>query len=336
MNILVPEVPPALRITQGMWEDLLCDPVLAVRVLFGVKLDAFQACRLRFYWWTQSVFDSSGVGSGKTICDFLFLCLRCVLIPNQDAAAFYPSLGTGIQSFWSYFSDFKQMPQAKLFFSQLGNPLKVEAGEELAGDGTVHSPECYTAWFRNGNKLLMPAPSIMLNSRNAASLTVNTLLIEEWAQIDAASDAIDKQLVDRCRGASWNQDHSIWGNHIVYTAHAQTRTHPAAPRHAAQQRKINAGEPTCANITFSYKDFSDLPSDMPGKSFKEHRRNKVTIATGESGDPSVWLGRGLGFWGVSGTGWFTEEAMTTAMARGREGNLTAVLNRGQYEQLRKN
>ena len=32
-----------------MWGDFLCDPVLAAHVIFGIKLDAFQAARLRSY-----------------------------------------------------------------------------------------------------------------------------------------------------------------------------------------------------------------------------------------------------------------------------------------------
>lgn len=335
MEILTPAVPKHLRLTSQMWEDFLCDPVLAAWVIFGVKLDAFQAVRLRYYWFTQSVKDSSGVGSGKTLVDFIFLCLRVILIPEQEAAVFYPSLGTGIQSFWDYFSKFSQSDRAKIFVSQLGNPLKVDPGDELDGDGTTHGSECYTAFWRNGNKLRMPAPSIALNAVRAASLTVNTLLIEEWAQIDAMSDAIDKQLVDRCRGASWNQHHPIWGNHIVYTAHAQNRSHPAAPRYFAHLRKEKSGDPTVANISFSYKDYSDLESDQPGKSFKEHRRNDVSIKTGQSGDKTVWLGRGLGIWGVSGVGWFTEETILSGVASGRERNVLPVLSRTQWEELQK-
>lgn len=327
-----PAVPVTLRVTATQWEALLCDPVLAAFVFFGVRLDAFQAARLRYYWWTQNTIDSSGVGSGKTIIDFIFSCLRCILIPGHDGAVFYPSLGTGIQSFWSYFAGFKKSPKAALFISQLGNPLKLDPGDELDGDGTTHGSECYTAWFRNGNRLLMPAPSIALDSVRAASLTVNTLIIEEWAQIDKMSDAIDKQLIDRSRGASWNQYHPIWGNHIVYTAHAQNRSHPAAPRYYAHERKIKAGDPTYANLAYSYKDFSDLPSDMPGKSFKQHRRNEVTIRTGESGDASVWLGRGLGVWGVSGTGWFTEEFIHAGIERGRLVNLLPVMGKAQHEE----
>ena len=50
LNIHAPSVPPSLRITPTMWGDFLCDPVMAAEIIFGVRLDAFQALRLRYYW----------------------------------------------------------------------------------------------------------------------------------------------------------------------------------------------------------------------------------------------------------------------------------------------
>ncbi len=325
-----PEAPPALRISQDAWSRFLCDPVMAATVIFNVRLDAFQCARLRYYWWTQNVIDSSGVGSGKTVVDFIFLCLRCILIPRHQGAVFYPSFGTGKNSFWEYFGGFAMSGRAPIFTAQLGNPLKTEPGEEVAGDGTLHGPDCYTAFFRNGNKLKMPAPSIALDSVRAASLTVNTLIIEEWNKIDAASDAIDKQLIDRARGASWNQYHPVWGNHIIYSGHAHTRLHPSAARFNSHERRVRAGDPTYANLHYSYKDFSDLHCHT-GKSFKDEFRVESTINNKRAVcNKADWLGQGFGIWGADGTGWFTEEAILNCIARGKPRNVLPYLSRAQY------
>ncbi len=334
MNLYVP-TPAAknLVITHEMWVAFLCDPVLAAEIIFGIKLDAFQCCRLRYYWWCMQVIDSSGVGSGKTVVDFIFLCLRCILIPKQQAAIFYPSFGTGKSSFWEYFGNFILSGRAPVFAAQLGNPLKTEPGEEIAGDGTLHGPECYTAFFRNGNKLKMPAPSIALNSVRAASLTVNTLIIEEWPQIDASSDAIDKQLIDRARGENWNQYHPLWGNHIVYTGHAQTMLHPAAPRFQSHQRKVDAGDPAFANLSYSYKDFSDRLC-YSGKTFKDQFRIQSTIdAKRAVCNQAEWLGQGFGIWGRSGLGWFNEQALAGCVEAGKRFGLLPVSSRSMYEEL---
>ena len=333
MDIQVPSVPRHLRITHTMWEDFLCDPVLAAWVIFGVRLDAFQSARLRYLWWVQNVIESSGVGGGKTIADFIFSNLRCILLTDQDAAVIYPSFGTGKNSFWIYYSDFAMSDRAKIFRAQLGNPVKTDPGEEIDGDGTLHGPDCFTAFFRNGNWLKMPAPSIMMDSVRLASLTVNTLIIEEWTHIDNSSDAIDKQLIDRSRGASWNQFHPIWGNHIVLSAHAQTRRKPCAIRYRNHERRVQAGDPTYANLSYSYKDFSDLRCHT-GESFKRRFRVESAIQNKRNTcEKAEWMGQGFGIWGVSGEGWFTEQAILQAIENGKQRGLLPALSRVQYEEM---
>lgn len=321
-----------LRITHDQWAELLTDPVLAAWVVFRIRLDVFQAARLRYYWWCQNVIDSSGVGSGKTIVDFLFLALRCILIPNHHAAVFYPSFDTGKSSFWEYFGRLRLAGDAPVFVAQLGNPLKLDPSDVVDGDGTVHGPSCFVAYFRNGNTLKMPAPSIALDSVRAASLTVNSLIIEEWLQIDATSDAIDKQLLDRARGASWNQFHPIWGNHVILSGHAQTRMHPAAKRFKAHERAVAGGDPAYANLHYSYKDFSDLLCDGRN-TFKEKFRVESTIATAKkTASHGDWMGRYLGVWGAHGEGWFTEEMLIRAQSNGRNCGLTPCCSRAEFEQ----
>ena len=325
-------MPSSLTISQEIWELLLCDPVLAVWCIFGVELDAFQQARLRYYWWCQNVIDSSGVGSGKTIVIFLFLCLRCILLPQQIAAIYYPTFGTGKNEFWNYFSKFA-IARKQLFLSQLGNPLKVEVGDAIDGDGTIHGPACYTAFFRNGNQLLMPAPSFMKDAVTAASLSLTVLVVEEWCHIDASSDGINKQLIDRTRADTWNQHHPIWGNHILLSSHAQTKVHPSAGRFAGHQRKVNAGDPTFANISYSYKDYSNLLT-ASGKTFKAERRIESTISNKRnSSSKSEWQTQWLGIWGVNGEGWFTDSAILQAIAMGRSSGLLPVMSARQWDEL---
>jgi len=332
VEIITPQIPKPLRITSQMWEDFLSDPVLAAWVLFRVKLDAFQAARLRYYWWVQVVMDSSGVGSGKTIVDFLFLNLRCILLPDQHAAIYYPTFGTGKNEFWNYFADYAISGKAPIFTAQLGNPLKLDANDVVDGDGTTHGPDCYKAFYRNGNRLLMPAPSFAKDAVTQASLSLNVLVIEEWPQIDASSDGINKQLIDRCRRASWNQFHPIWGNHIVYSGHAQSRMHPSATRFNQHQREVERGDPNFANISFCYKDYSDLLTNDGRTTFRQMRRNEMAINTKrKSSSKAEWLGQGFGIWGANGTGWFTEESILACVASGRARGLLPVLSRQQYE-----
>src|ERR1035438_3659028 len=81
----------ALSISVAYWEAMLCDPVMAAWAIFGVELDVFQQNRLRYYWWIMKVIDNSGFSSGKTIVDWLFCQLRCLLLPDQDVGVYYRS-----------------------------------------------------------------------------------------------------------------------------------------------------------------------------------------------------------------------------------------------------
>lgn len=327
-----PTKPSTLNISQAQWETLLCDPVQAAWCILGVTLDAFQADRLRYYWWVQNVIDSSGVGSGKTIVIFIFLILRCVLLPKQKCAIYYPTFGTGKNEFWNYFAQFV-LANRGVFTSQLGNPLKAKSGEEVEGDGTVHGPDCYKAYFLNGNQLLMPAPSFMKDAVTQASLSLNTLVVEEWAHIDASSEGIDKQLIDRARAETWNQHHPIWGNHILLSSHAQTRLHPAAKRYGKHERKVAAGDPTYANISFSFKDYSNLWMS-PGRTFKQERRIEATIENKRNtSSKSDFLGQYLGIWGENADAFFSEASILQAIAAGKRMGLLPIVSARQWEEL---
>ena len=326
MQILVPAVPAALRITPAMWGEFLCDPVMAAEILFGVTLDAFQALRLRYYWWVPNVIDSSGVSSGKTIVDWLFLALRAILIPEQEIAIYYPIFEQGKLTFWDYFSKM----HAPLFRAQLGTPL-LEQGEQRAGDGTAHGAGCYKAFFRSGSKILMPAPSFMKDAVTQGSLRLNVMVVEEWTHVDASSDGINKQLIDRTSRPCWNQNHPVWGNHILFTAHAQTRRHPAFQRYQRHQMRCDAGDPVYANVSWSYKDYSGMVRHT-GKTFREEFRIEGTINNKRNVCSKVeWLGQGFGVWGLDGDGWFTEEAIQGAVEAGKRRGVGPVISAREWE-----
>lgn len=328
-----PKPPAALGVTYDMWLEMLCDPVMAAFVIFGLRLDAFQRCRLRHYWWSQLCEDDSGVGSGKTIVVFIYHQLRQILIPNHKGAIYYPTFGTGKKEFWNYFGQFVNQASdsyAPIFASQLGNPLKLEPGEEIDGDGTTHGSDCYKAFYRNGNEFFMPATNAVKNMVTSASLSINDLTLEEWESIDAMSDGINEILLDRARRYSWNQYHPIWGNHIVFSGHAETMQHPSVKRHKFHKRRVKAGDPVYNIISYSYKDYSNLPCDKNQTFRQKFRSQLATNVAAGSGSSAEWLGRGLGIWGFSGNGWITEQMIWAAQERGRQCGLVPVLSRAQF------
>lgn len=329
VNVHVPSAPAHLKITQTMWEDFLCDPVLAVYCIFnGLQLDAFQAARLRYFWWVANVMDSSGYSSGKTIVDFLFANLRAILIPDQRVGVYYPTFDTGKNAFWPYFQ--QMAGRSPIFKAQLGG---VDDPNDKVNAGRIESGGFYKAEYRNGNNLLMPAPSVMKDSASQASMRFNTLMIDEWPSIDASSNAIDAQLVGRASRQNWSQHHPLWGNHILLTAPAKTRMHPACARYKSYLAKVKKGHPNFACLHYSFKDFSNLPGP-DGKNMRDNFRdmNNIELRKATMG-AAEWLADGYGIWSASGKGWFTEEILLNCVEAAKRRKVRPVTSRAEMEEL---
>lgn len=296
-----------------MMEDFLGDPVLGTYCFFRFKFDAFQRARLRMMWWVPELIDSSGFSSGKTVVDWAYVNLRCILLPDHHAGVYYPTFETAKNTFWTYYSSV----YTPIFKAQLG---RLDDRNET---DTVQGAACFKAFYRSGSRMLLPAPSFMKQAATQASLRLNTLLVEEWTHIDAASDGINAQLIGRVTRESWNQHHPVWCNHITFTAPAKSQLHPAYPRYYGTMREAAKGNPNMGVASFSYKDYSDLPTTT-GKSYRERFRVQTTIDSLRKKyeqDKAGWLGEGLGIWSRSGTGWFNEDAIGTCVELGRRRNV---------------
>ncbi|MCC7374271.1 MAG: hypothetical protein IT581_06430 [Verrucomicrobiales bacterium] len=320
MNIHVAAVPKRLRITESMICDFLIDPVLGVKIIFGVELDAFQRARLRTYWWVPEVMDSSGFSSAKTITFFLFCNLRAVLIPNQVIGAFYLSFEAGKQIFWPYYRS--SIVSSPIFKAQLGG--LDEQGEEVKG--TQKNPSCWVARFRNGNEIRMPAPDWMKDAKSQAGLRFNVAGIDEWTKVEATgTTGIDSQFLGRITAPSFNQHHPLWTNHTIFLATAEHRAHPGWRRYQAFKRRVDRGDPTCSILNFSYKDYSNRLAHT-GKTFKEEYRMDGKIKSmREQLTPDHVLREMFGVWSDSTRGWYSQEVVANAIARGAKAGVE-VLN----------
>jgi len=310
LNIHTPSTPGHLRVTQTMVEDFLIDPVLGVKVFFGLELDDFQKSRLRTYWWVPNVIDSSGVSTGKTLAFFLFFNLRALLIPGQKMMVMYQQFQAGKDQFWKYYRD--QKTRAPLFTKQLG---KVDLLGESEGKANSQGASCYIQYFKNDSEIQMPAPNWLQMASGQKGIDINVLGIDEWTEAEAKGQkdggvgAINKQLLSRVRRSSFNQFHPLWGNHRVFMASAESPAHPAWRRYRAFQKRIEAGDPNYALISYSYRDFSRKISHT-GKSFRDEFRNETMLQNLRSELTAAEYDRqALGIWRRETSGWYSEEAL---------------------------
>lgn len=328
MNIHTPSTPRHLRITQTMVEDFLCDPVLGIWVIFGIKLDAFQQSRARTYWWIPNVIDSSGVGTGKSLGIWLTVQLRCLLMPGQKVLVLYQQFDTGKRVFWNYYRE--QKVRSKIFEAQLG---KVDLQGEDEGKANSQGASCYIQFFKNDSEVQMPAPNWLREATGQKGIDINMAVIDEWTESekmgrkDGGQGGINKQILSRVRRSSFNQHHPLWGNHRLFTASAESPQHPAWTRYRAFVKQVERGNPNYGVISYSYKDFSNRICHT-GKSFADEYRNDETYASMRTQLTTAEFKRqGLGLWERETQGWYSEEAIQRCITQGKAMGLLPMVGR---------
>jgi hypothetical protein len=263
-----------------MVDDFLIDPVLGMEVLLSIKLDAFQAAAARLEWWVPNVIDESGFGTGKSLRLWALSQLRAMLMDDQWCCAYYQTFNAGKDIFWPYYSSaFSANPY---FRAQLG---KVDYEGDADGKDNTKGPACYIQHFKNGSRVMMPAPSWMQNAFSQAGLTLSWVVIDEWTKVEMMTKksgnrtvnadgnsvgGINQQILGRLRRASFNQDHPLWGNHCIFSATAESQNHPSQHRVNQFKKEISRGNPNYAIVSFNFKDASNLTSHT-GKPFRSAR-----------------------------------------------------------------
>lgn len=318
-----------------MVEDFLIDPVLGVSVIFGrsikdrFRLDAFQASRLRYYWWVPNVIDSSGFGTGKSLTFWLFMQMRCIILGDQWVCAYYQTFSAGQKIFWPYYTQFNGKT-APIFHAQLG---KMDTEGDISGKDNTRGPACYYQHYRNESLVMMPAPNWFQAAAGQAGLTLNVAGIDEWTKVEVMTKGSDKrtvndqgnvvgginqQILGRVRRASFNQHHPLWGNHRVFLATAESLNHPGYQRVRVFQKEIAKGNPNYALISYSFKDASNLPSHT-GKPFQQQIIDWSTIKDLKANlTKPHFLREGLGIWARETTGWYSEESLNRCVELGKK------------------
>ena len=327
VNIVVSAAPPKhSRITEGMVEDFIHDPVLAAQILFGEELDVFQRVRLKLYWHVPRVMDSSGFSSAKTHCMWIVANLRALLIQEHISAVYYQDFGAGQRNFWN--PNYRRVARAShIFRAHIG---RMEAdNSKTKGKAERMGPSCWTCDYKNGSKVMMPAAGFLQDAKSQAGLRINDLFIDEWTKIAAVSDGIEKQLIGRATRACFNKEHRFWKNHQIFLATAEDSSHPAWDKYQSFLKDVEEGNPDFALINFSFKDYSNLPFKKTGRSFKEiYREQSVIDDIRKSQSAAGYRQEALGFWSKMGRTLYPGDAIEAAYKNGT-GIVQPILNRSE-------
>src|SRR6266403_18731 len=83
LNIIISSKPPLrYQLTPTMIDDMVCKPDFMASFMLGLRLDAFQTARLKIFWFTPRVMDSSGFSSAKSIGLWIVSVVGCPLMED--------------------------------------------------------------------------------------------------------------------------------------------------------------------------------------------------------------------------------------------------------------
>ncbi len=228
-----------------------------------------------------------------------------------------------------------------VFRAQLG---KVDFEGEKDGKDDSKGAACWVQHFKNGSRVMMPAPNWMQNAIGQAGLTLSWALIDEWTKVETmgkkggasatmnnagnTTGGINQQILGRLRRSTFNQFHPLWMNRCILSATAENTNHPSQVRVDQYKKEIAKGNPLYAIVSFSFKDASNLKSHT-GKPFRDQIIDWQAISRMKTQfTRSHFLRECLGIRARETKGWYSEEEVNRCVQVGVRAGLQPEIARG--------
>jgi len=221
-------------LTAMMIDDCLHDPVLGAKILMGYECPPHMELRLWGMWNNFMMIDSSGFGTGKTLCIALVAALRSMLMEDRVS---------GIIS--------RQGVQARLitaYFDKWAKTNKILASQIVSGLGEkpriTHKEEVNQIFFKNGSVVRIQSPGLREGAERLASEDWNDGYCDEWTRYDDI-EAFWRLVVGRCRrpvNPIYDGRDSLFGNHLFLSGTATYEWMPAFKQWERIKKKMIANE----------------------------------------------------------------------------------------------
>jgi hypothetical protein len=276
----------AVQIRSNLARDLIGDPVKAASVLMNADLDIFQAAKFRYWWFTPTVMDHSGVSVGKSELLLLLGFLRLMLLPlsftgkPRIVTVYYPSQGTAEEVFLPKLEEYAA--GSNLFYSQ----IRMQHGRKL----WKVKKNVIIIQMREGGWLELPAGDFMKDSQNQASKRFNDLLADEVSKMDVLGHGVSKELLQRNTRECFNPNHPIHANKTLFLAHAESPEHPYYKRFRGLERAIKKGSQDVVVLTSSYKDYRGEHKRKYGQDAEKKAKEQYLTSLDEAEHAQVWDG----------------------------------------------
>lgn len=221
-------------LTAMMIDDCLHDPVLGAKVLLGYDSPPHMELRLWGMWNNFMMIDSSGLGTGKTLCIAIVSALRSMLLEDRvsgiiSRAGAQARLITDIFDKWA--------KTKKIMVSQMIQNITDRPR-------ITHKDEVNQIFWKNGSVIRIQSPGFTQDANRLASEDWNDGYCDEWTRYQDF-DAFWRIVVGRMRrpvNPIYDGRDPIFGNHLYLSGTATYQWAPAYKQWERVYKKMMAGE----------------------------------------------------------------------------------------------
>lgn len=234
------------KLTAMMVEDMLFDPILAAKVILGVKLPPHEELRILLMWGCYYTQDDSGFSTGKSWTFALVAALRSILIEGRVS---------GIIS--------KTFAQGKLIFANLDrwydhnaifrSQIKHAGGKKRL----VHGNEGYVAEFRGGSQIRVLPPNFLQDAERLRSERWHDAYLDEWVTY-GNYQALNSTIMGRVTNINYFKNCPVRKNHVHLASTPSFQHHPAYKVVQRVDRQVARGNPDYARFTCNWRH---VPND---------------------------------------------------------------------------
>jgi hypothetical protein len=247
------------RLTAMMIDDFLHDPVLAVNVIWGVKLPPHEELRLWGMWMQPFYMDHSGAGNGKSVEAAWVMALRSMLMAERTAGFISRTFRQGKMICRQYFDAWTEsVPifRNELVFNKFNDPA------------TIHASDEWVYRFKNGSQIRMIPPGFSTEGEGAYSEDWTDGYFDEFSRME--HDVLSKVYIGRVRKPvpECYPMNNIFAHHLMFLGTASYTWNPAYRRVQQFRKAIAAGDTDYGLQSWNYRYIPD--------SFDRLRNDKLT------------------------------------------------------------
>lgn len=234
-------------VTAAMVEDMLFDPILAAKVLLGVRLPPHEELRVLWMWTKQFTCDDSGFSTGKSWTLALVSALRSILMPHRVSGIISKSFRQGK----NLFSNFDRWYLTSKIFRSC---IQHKNGKSRL----VHDSEVWRAHFRGGSEIRVLPPNWLQDAEQIRGERWNDGYFDEWT-VFGNFKAFNNTVIGRVTNINHFPNCPVRQNHIHLASTTNFKHHPSYKMVENIDHQIAIGNKDYSRFTCNYRHIPDTP-----------------------------------------------------------------------------